>query len=138
MPPIDMSHWQPLGGGAGAIENWPMMGPKSMSRGGTGLGGRAKTAPRLLQELEMFREQELFKLMKLNPEQCSDDTPSEARVEIDRQCFDAFNRNFKTYEPLLSKIKRDYDQLLDHYARGAREADTLRYLAFFTSLVLCF
>jgi len=62
----------------------------------------------------------------LNPEDCDEERPSEARVEISRQCFDSFNRNFKTYEPILSAIKRDYDQLLTQETRAASETGPLR------------
>lgn len=107
MPPVDVSQWQPLRGGSGAIEIWPT---KSSS-----------TRPKLLAELDSFREQEIH---RLGTEHGSG--PSEARVDIARQCFDSFNRNFKTYEPLLSKIKRDYDQLIDLYSRQVAELGPLR------------
>jgi hypothetical protein len=46
--------------------------------------GSDTTLESMCQELEAFREQEISKLSRLNPEECGPEVPSEARVEIDR------------------------------------------------------
>ena len=69
--------------------------------------------PRFLKELESFVESELA-LLGL---QKDDGEASAARLQVFREAFQYVIDDFKTYKPILSAIKNEYDMLLDKYAK---------------------
>ena len=77
--PADISEWQPISGGPGVMDCWPLRLPGKNSD---------HVKPKLLQELMNFREQELAELRK----SAGDD--SEIRLQISRECLESFARNF--------------------------------------------
>lgn len=69
--------------------------------------------PRFLKEIEFFVESELT-LLGL---QKDDGEASAARLQVFREAFQYVIDDFKTYRPILSAIKNEYDMLLDKYAK---------------------
>ena len=73
----------------------------------------AAAKPRFLKEIESFIESELT-LLGL---QKDDGEASAARLQVFREAFQYVIDDFKTYRPILSAIKNEYDMLLDKYAK---------------------
>lgn len=111
-PPGDIAEWQPIGGGPGVMDCWPLRVP--------GKNSSTSVKPKLLQGLLDFREQELARLAKSG----SGDN-SEVRLQISRECLESFCRNFKTYDALLADIKQDYETVLENHARRAAKVGPL-------------
>eukprot|EP00943_MAST-04B_sp_MAST-4B-sp1_P001699 g1699.t1 len=69
--------------------------------------------PQFLKEIEFFVESELT-LLGLKKD---DGEASAARLQVFREAFQCIIDDFKTYRPILSAIKNEYDMLLDKYAK---------------------
>ena len=109
-------------GMTGELDVWPAAassskyriadgGPASDSRAGVKLSGTT-AKPKFLQQLESFCAHELALLGCDGP----DAGPSASRLQVYREAFQYFMEDFKTYKPLLSRIKNEYEMLLDRYA----------------------
>ena len=62
--------------------------------------------PKFLENLEKFLEREL---KALRCETASSAAPSESRLQAHREVFEYLIEEFKTYKPLLSAIKNEYE-----------------------------
>ena len=69
--------------------------------------------PKFLKEVEQFIASEL-RALGLSQEPTE---PSAARLQVFREAFQYVIDDFKTYKPVLSAIKNEYDLLLDKYAK---------------------
>ncbi|PIK45531.1 putative translin-associated factor X-interacting protein 1-like [Apostichopus japonicus] len=75
--------------------------------------------PKFLEQLENFLRKELR-----NAE--TDGTPSETRLQAFREVFEYLIEDFKTYKPLLSAIKNEYEMKLSHQREQIRELEPLK------------
>lgn len=75
--------------------------------------------PKFLEQLEMFLRKELRNAG-------SDDGPSETRLQAFREVFEYLIEDFKTYKPLLSAIKNEYEIMLSHQREQIRELEPLK------------
>eukprot|EP00753_Platysulcus_tardus_P003422 PLAT12454.13.p1 GENE.PLAT12454.13~~PLAT12454.13.p1 ORF type:complete len:1222 (-),score=621.41 PLAT12454.13:105-3770(-) len=95
------------GGGGGGVGG-------DGGRGGSGDGPSRwddKTAkPRFLLDLEEYVVEELALLGVEKSAPCA------ARLQVFREVFQAFMEEFRTYKPLLSQIKNEYEQLVEKYS----------------------
>ncbi|KAK2841880.1 hypothetical protein Q5P01_012080 [Channa striata] len=76
--------------------------------------------PRLLMQLESYAMKEL---QKINP---SEPKCQELKLQVYRNVFGFFIREFKTYQSVLSAIKREYENTLAHQQDQIRELEPLR------------
>ncbi|KAL7870497.1 hypothetical protein SRHO_G00079940 [Serrasalmus rhombeus] len=82
--------------------------------------GGPVSKPRFLEQLECFLRRELTSLDMLSPKL------QERKLQAYREVFDYFIENFKTYKPLLSAIKNEYDITLAYLQEQIRELEPLR------------
>lgn len=68
----------------------------------------SKSAPKLLSDLEFFVSTELQAAGIAG----SDNTGHPERLRIFSECFDCFIEHCTTYQPLLSKVKAEYDSII--------------------------
>ena len=78
-----------MSGGSGVIDCWPLRAPGSHTPG---------RQPKLLENLQRFREQELARIDK------SGAMASDDKLQVSRECLDSISRNFKTYQPMLCEV----------------------------------
>ncbi|XP_041376205.1 translin-associated factor X-interacting protein 1-like [Gigantopelta aegis] len=78
------------------------------------------TRPRFLEKLEVYLKNELHRLG------VTEVKPSEVRLKVYRQVFDAFIKNFTSYSSLLSAIKTEYDMMLHRQSQKIRRLDPLQ------------
>ncbi|XP_030621185.1 translin-associated factor X-interacting protein 1 [Chanos chanos] len=78
------------------------------------------TKPRFLERLEGYLERELRALDPQSP------VVQELRLQAYREVFDHFIEALKTYKPLLSAIKSEYEITLAHQTEQIREIKPLR------------
>ncbi|XP_071958609.1 translin-associated factor X-interacting protein 1-like [Antedon mediterranea] len=76
--------------------------------------------PKFLDQLESFLKKELRNL------DCSQSGPSELRLQAFREVFEYLIQDFKTYRPLLSAIKNEYEMMLSHQRQQIRELQPLK------------
>ncbi|XP_022094561.1 translin-associated factor X-interacting protein 1-like [Acanthaster planci] len=76
--------------------------------------------PRFLEQLEMFLKKELRNL------DGNKEGPSELRLQAYREVFEYLIEDFKTYKPLLSSIKTEYEMMLSHQREQIRELEPLK------------
>ncbi|XP_033125357.1 translin-associated factor X-interacting protein 1-like isoform X2 [Anneissia japonica] len=76
--------------------------------------------PKFLEQLESFLKKELRNL------DCSQTGPSELRLQAFREVFEYLIQDFKTYRPLLSAIKNEYEMMLSHQRQQIRELQPLK------------
>lgn len=77
--------------------------------------------PRLLIELECFVNEELTCL-----DAQDDDSFSQTRLQVFRECFKMFADKFKTYKPLITRIINEYENAVTYYSGQANELGYLR------------
>ncbi|XP_026859824.2 translin-associated factor X-interacting protein 1 isoform X1 [Electrophorus electricus] len=82
--------------------------------------GGSVAKPRFLEQLECYLKGELTSLDMLSPKL------QEEKLQAYREVFDYFIEAFKTYKPLLSAIKREYDTTLSYLQEQIRELEPLR------------
>ncbi|KAK2560625.1 Translin-associated factor X-interacting protein 1 [Acropora cervicornis] len=76
--------------------------------------------PKFLEQLEAFLQKELRSL------DCAEVIPSERRLQAFREVFEYLIEDFKTYKPLLSAIKHEYEMMLVHQREKIRELEPLK------------
>ena len=76
--------------------------------------------PKFLENLEKFLHREL-KLLG-----CYNSQPSEARLQVFREVFEYLLEEFKTYKPILSAIKNEYEMMLALQREKIRELEPLK------------
>ena len=84
----------------------------------------SQSRPPLLSQLEDFISAELA--LQNNAAEERHHTASAARLQVYREAFQRFMEEFRTYKPLLSQIKSEYESLLDAYARQLHLIPPLR------------
>nr|XP_023683012.1 translin-associated factor X-interacting protein 1 isoform X2 [Paramormyrops kingsleyae] len=117
---------------SGCLSTWPahvtsqilQQRQKNLSLGlnhgfATEVGG-VRGKPRFLQMLERYLRLEL---QALNPHQPK---AQECRLQVYRDVFDCFIEDLKTYKPLLSAIKNEYEVALAHMQDQIRELEPLQ------------
>lgn len=75
--------------------------------------------PKFLEQLEIFLRKELRNAG-------TDGVPSESRLQAFREVFEYLIEDFKTYKPLLSAIKNEYEMMLSHQREQIRELEPLK------------
>lgn len=86
---------------AGEVETWPA-GNDTMQP-----DSQLASKPKLLQKLENYLQKELRALG------CQHNTlPSEKRLQPFREVFEYIIENFRTYKPILSAVKHEYESML--------------------------
>nr|XP_018668511.1 translin-associated factor X-interacting protein 1 [Ciona intestinalis] len=115
---------------SGEIESWPAYASQSVSD--TSLIGKSFhkdltivkksiiPKPKFLVALETYVRKEIVEL------ECSDGKPNELRLQAYREVFEYLIEDFKTYKPLLSQIKNEYEKMLSHYRQKIRELEPLK------------
>ncbi|XP_048577209.1 translin-associated factor X-interacting protein 1 isoform X2 [Nematostella vectensis] len=76
--------------------------------------------PKFLEQLEAFLQKELRSL------DCTEMVPSEKRLQAFREVFEYLIEDFKTYKPLLSAIKHEYEMMLIHQRERIRDLEPLK------------
>ncbi|KAI8791223.1 translin-associated factor X-interacting protein 1 [Biomphalaria glabrata] len=82
--------------------------------------GKITPKPRFLEQLETFLKKELQALG------VTDVQPSELRLQAHREVFEYLIEDFKTYRPLLSTIKNEYEMMLAHQRQQIRQLEPLK------------
>ncbi|XP_019638236.1 PREDICTED: translin-associated factor X-interacting protein 1-like [Branchiostoma belcheri] len=82
--------------------------------------GKGVPKPKFLDQLENFLKKELRALG------CPDSGPSELRLQAHREVFEYLIEDFKTYKPLLSSIKNEYETMLAHLRQQIRDLEPLK------------
>ncbi|KAK6185214.1 hypothetical protein SNE40_007497 [Patella caerulea] len=78
--------------------------------------------PRFLEQLENFLKKELRALG------VTDLAPSELRLQAHREVFEYLIEDFKTYKPLLSTVKNEYEMMLAHQRQQLRDMEPLKQM----------
>ncbi|GFN79179.1 translin-associated factor x-interacting protein 1 [Plakobranchus ocellatus] len=78
--------------------------------------------PRFLEQLEGFLKKELRALGVVDVQ------PSELRLQAHREVFEYLIEDFKTYKPLLSAIKNEYEMMLAHQRQQIRHLEPLKQM----------
>ncbi|KAF1387193.1 hypothetical protein PFLUV_G00102810 [Perca fluviatilis] len=76
--------------------------------------------PQLLMQLESYVNKELHTISSHEP------TFQELKLQVYRDVFGCFIKEFKTYQPLLSGIKKEYENTLAYLQDQIRELEPLR------------
>ncbi|XP_071313947.1 translin-associated factor X-interacting protein 1 isoform X2 [Trachinotus anak] len=76
--------------------------------------------PQLLMHLESYVKKELHTISPHEPKL------QELKLQVFREVFGRFIREFKTYQPLLSAIKKEYENTLAYQQDQIRELEPLR------------
>uniref|UniRef100_A0A2C9JQP7 Translin-associated factor X-interacting protein 1 N-terminal domain-containing protein n=1 Tax=Biomphalaria glabrata TaxID=6526 RepID=A0A2C9JQP7_BIOGL len=84
--------------------------------------GKITPKPRFLEQLETFLKKELQALG------VTDVQPSELRLQAHREVFEYLIEDFKTYRPLLSTIKNEYEMMLAHQRQQIRQLEPLKQM----------
>lgn len=107
---------------AGTVDTWPAHAAQPFAPGSRDAKDAAK--PKFLQQLENFLQREL---RALGCEPRIGQTPaSEKRLQAFREVFEYLIDDFKTYKPLLSQIKSEYENLLTCYREKIRDLEPLK------------
>ena len=113
---------------AGALDTWPAHAT-SHSAGARGRNQQVAVyeaadppKPRFLEQLEAFLAKELKSLG------VSEVHPSELRLQAHREVFEYLIEDFKTYKPLLSAIKNEYEMMLAFHRQQVRELEPLKQM----------
>ncbi|KAK7114786.1 translin-associated factor X-interacting protein 1-like [Littorina saxatilis] len=87
-------------------------------------GGKAPMIPkpRFLEQLENFLKKELRALG------VTEVTPSDLRLQAHREVFEYLIEDFKTYKPLLSAIKNEYEMMLAFQRQQIRQLEPLKQM----------
>lgn len=78
--------------------------------------------PRFLDQLEGFLKKELRALGVVDVQ------PSELRLQAHREVFEYLIEDFKTYKPLLSAIKNEYEMMLAYQRQQIRHLEPLKQM----------
>ncbi|CAL1533624.1 unnamed protein product [Lymnaea stagnalis] len=78
--------------------------------------------PRFLEQLENFLRKELRALGVVDVQ------PNELRLQAHREVFEYLIEDFKTYKPLLSAIKNEYEMMLAHQRHQIRQMEPLKQM----------
>ncbi|KAL4234843.1 Translin-associated factor X-interacting protein 1 [Mactra antiquata] len=78
--------------------------------------------PRFLDQLENYLKKELRALDVVEVE------PSELRLQAHREVFEYLIEDFKTYKPLLSAIKNEYEMMFAYQRQQIRELEPLKQM----------
>jgi len=78
--------------------------------------------PKFLEQLEGFLHTELRAL------DCPQKGPSELRLQVFREVFEYLISDFKTYRPLLSAIKNEYELVVSDLHQKVRELEPLKQM----------
>nr|CAB3267300.1 translin-associated factor X-interacting protein 1 [Phallusia mammillata] len=117
---------------SGEIETWPAYASRSMLNAGissssmqddkvvTKVEKAISHKPKFLAALENYVKKEIVQL------NCTDPKPSELRLQAYREVFEYLIEDFKTYKPLLSQIKNEYEKMLSHHRQKIRELEPLK------------
>jgi len=108
---------------SGTIETWPAHATKKLCKSlyPNKKSTKKATKPKFLTALEAYAEKELYLL------RASDDNESlDLRLQAYREVFEYLIEDFKTYKPLLSKIKNEYERNLSYLREKAREVEPLK------------
>ncbi|KAM8751090.1 translin-associated factor X-interacting protein 1 isoform 2-T2 [Acanthopagrus schlegelii] len=76
--------------------------------------------PQLLMHMESYVNKELHTISSHEP------NFQELKLQVYRDVFGCFIREFKTYQPLLSAIKKEYETTLAHQQEQIRELEAMR------------
>lgn len=109
----------------GTIETWPAHASKSvlsaqLTKGKSTRKIRTPPKPKFLSGLEAYAKRELYLL------RCEDDEPNELRLQAFREVFEYLIDDFKTYKPLLSQIKNEYERNLSCLRRKIDNLEPLK------------
>lgn len=78
--------------------------------------------PRFLEQLENYLQKELRALGVTQVE------PNELRLQAHREVFEYLIEDFKTYKPLLSAIKNEYEMMFAYQRQQIRELEPLKQM----------
>lgn len=78
--------------------------------------------PRFLDQLENFLKKELRALGVIDVQ------PSDLRLQAHREVFEYLIEDFKTYKPLLSAIKNEYEMMLAYQRQQIRQLEPLKQM----------
>ncbi|XP_059164929.1 translin-associated factor X-interacting protein 1-like [Physella acuta] len=78
--------------------------------------------PRFLEQLENFLKKELRALGVVDVQ------PSDLRLQAHREVFEYLIEDFKTYKPLLSAIKNEYEMMLGYQRQQIRQLEPLKQM----------
>ncbi|XP_074645033.1 translin-associated factor X-interacting protein 1-like [Tubulanus polymorphus] len=123
---------------AGSLETWPAHATGQIGSG-TSVGltknkdlvviddedlGKPQIIPkpRFLEQLESFLKKEIRSLGVV------DVSPSELRLQAHREVFEYLIEDFKTYKPILSAIKNEYEMFVAHQREQLRQMEPLRQM----------
>ncbi|XP_031561984.1 translin-associated factor X-interacting protein 1-like [Actinia tenebrosa] len=113
---------------AGTIDTWPAhaLGPSPPDRNpgvvkqSNEFMPKGVHKPKFLEQLEAFLQKELRSL------DCTEMVPSEKRLQAFREVFEYLIEDFKTYKPLLSAVKHEYEMMLVDQRETIRELEPLK------------
>ncbi|UJR36354.1 hypothetical protein I4U23_029080 [Adineta vaga] len=110
-------------GGSGAHRSLALTTQGRLVPVGTNLRGRLDSTPkpRFLTIIEEYLYSELKALGVEEP------VASDARLQVFREVFSAVIDDFKTYRPLLSMIKNEYEMMIAHLNNKVNELEPLRH-----------
>ncbi|XP_005105955.1 translin-associated factor X-interacting protein 1 [Aplysia californica] len=78
--------------------------------------------PRFLEQLENFLKKELRALGVVDVQ------PSDLRLQAHREVFEYLIEDFKTYKPLLSAVKNEYEMMLAYQRQQVRQLEPLKQM----------
>lgn len=102
---------------SGEVDTWPA---HLNALSSTNDDGQQSFKPKFLLKLEGYLQKELRALG------CTDDAPSERRLQAFREVFQYLIEDFKTYKPLLSVIKNEYEAMLNAQNEEIRTLEPLK------------
>ena len=97
----------------------PAIGTETLQRNAEFLP-KGNYKPKFLGQLESFLKKELRALG------CTESKPSEKRLQAFREVFEYLIEDFKTYRPLLSAIKNEYEIMIIHQRETIRGLEPLK------------
>ncbi|CAF2385844.1 unnamed protein product [Rotaria sp. Silwood2] len=109
-------------GGSGAFRSLALTNQGRLVSMGTNLRGKMDTAPKP-KFLAIIEDYLYTELKALGVEES---TANESRLQVFREVFSAIIDDFKTYKPLLSAIKNEYEIMLTHLNDKVKELEPLR------------
>ncbi|XP_075796637.1 translin-associated factor X-interacting protein 1 isoform X2 [Pelodiscus sinensis] len=113
-----LSTWPAYASGQAILQNRkPCCSPEGRSNKQASL---TIAKPRYLEELESYLRKELQSLDLTN------ENAQELKLQPYREIFEFFIEDFKTYKPLLSAIKNEYEVTLDHLRQKVRSLESLK------------
>ncbi|CAF3399761.1 unnamed protein product [Rotaria sp. Silwood1] len=109
-------------GGSGAFRTLALTNQGRLVPIGTSLRGKLDTTPKpkFLAIIEEYLYRELKALG------VEESTANESRLQVFREVFSTIIDDFKTYKPLLSAIKNEYEIMLSHLNDKIKELEPLR------------